>query len=220
MSPITPATREVTETTLNMHSITNLGDAALLLPVSFAILVLLVWQGHERVAASFAAAIMICVALTVAAKLYFYGCDIRASAGDVLSPSGHTSLSAAFYGCGALLITRRREGFPRAAIIMGAVLIIALVGISRVATRAHSWPDVLVGALGGAGCVVLFALLAGGRIPHVRLRPLIASAAVAAIFLSGQHLSAEPLIRKIAVDLHAWSGACSDPSPLAPGKDG
>jgi membrane-associated phospholipid phosphatase len=192
-----------------VSTITNLGDAALLLPGSLALCLVLIGQGHRRAAEAWLLTGGIVIALTVVTKVGFYGCGVRQSSWDLISPSGHTSFSAIFYGSCAVLAANGRSQYQRVLIHAGAVLLVGLIGISRVLMEAHTWPEVMVGAVLGGGGVALFGhLLSNDDVRPVRLRVLAASLAAAAVLLQDQHLSAEPLIRQIASSLHAWSGSC------------
>ena len=65
-------------------------------------------------------------------------------------PSGHTANAALLYGLLACwLVTRRRGATRRAAIIAGAVLMVALVGVSRMYLGVHYLSDVLAAAAEG-----------------------------------------------------------------------
>jgi membrane-associated phospholipid phosphatase len=65
-------------------------------------------------------------------------------------PSGHATLSAAVYGMGAVLISRAtNRPAVKVAAWVGAVVIIVLVGVTRLYLGAHWLSDVLAGwALG------------------------------------------------------------------------
>lgn len=70
---------------------------------------------------------------------------------DFSFPSGHTAV--AFAGAVALLRSRTRWGIP-------AVILAALIGLSRLYLYVHYPTDVLCGALLGAACGVFGAFLA------------------------------------------------------------
>ncbi len=75
-------------------------------------------------------------------------------------PSGHVLEAVTIYGIISILVWR--SSLPRIVRILVPVvfaIIVALVGVARVAVGAHYPSDVLAGLLGGIGVVALFALL-------------------------------------------------------------
>jgi membrane-associated phospholipid phosphatase len=82
--------------------------------------------------------------------------DARIVQGGFSFPSGHSTLSATFYGTLAYLLIRgtRREGL-RALIGVAAALLVLTIGTSRVYLGVHYPSDVLAGWAAGALWVVL-----------------------------------------------------------------
>ena len=75
-------------------------------------------------------------------------------------PSGHTAGATLFYGVlAAYLLTRVRTLRSRAACVTGAVLMVALVGFSRIYLGVHYLSDVLAAAAGSASWLALCLLL-------------------------------------------------------------
>jgi undecaprenyl-diphosphatase len=75
-------------------------------------------------------------------------------------PSGHVLEAVTIYGIISILVWR--SSLPRIVRILVPVvfaIIVAFVGVARVAVGAHYPSDVLAGLLGGIGVVALFALL-------------------------------------------------------------
>jgi undecaprenyl-diphosphatase len=73
-------------------------------------------------------------------------------------PSGHVLEAVTMYGIIAVLVWR--SALPvalRVLIPVVFLVVVILVGIARVAVAAHYPSDVLASALGGIGCVALFA---------------------------------------------------------------
>jgi len=83
--------------------LTDLGDSALLVPASALLAVYLFYLGSRRTATAWLSALALCVALTALSKVAFAACGSLVPVFGVSSPSGHTSLSATFYGCTALM---------------------------------------------------------------------------------------------------------------------
>ena len=77
-------------------------------------------------------------------------------------PSGHTSVSVAFYGVvAAFLVSRFHDPVARAAIVAAALAIVATVAFSRVYLGAHHLSDVVAAAC--SATVWLVVCLATGR---------------------------------------------------------
>jgi hypothetical protein len=80
-----------------MSTLIDFGDAAVLLPLSVVILMWLLCDDSHRVVGSWVTAVGLWVAATALLKIYLYACP---PAPDLVSPSGHSSLStAAVTGC-------------------------------------------------------------------------------------------------------------------------
>jgi membrane-associated phospholipid phosphatase len=143
----------------SMHLFGNLGHVALLGPLSLAVILYLVAIGARRDALAFAAALAVCLVATLAAKLLFDVCDSRIA--NVESPSGHESYSAIVYGGIALLVATGRPARQQMAIYAATALLILLIGIGRVASRAHTPQEVVLGLLIGIAAAFLFRRLRG-----------------------------------------------------------
>jgi membrane-associated phospholipid phosphatase len=75
-------------------------------------------------------------------------------------PSGHTAGATLFYGMlAAYLMTRVRSMAARVACVAGAVLMVALVGISRMYLGVHYLSDVLAAACASAAWLALCLLV-------------------------------------------------------------
>ena len=74
-------------------------------------------------------------------------------------PSGHTTLAIAMWGMLAFLLVLRASPRTRKGLVIGAVVLIAAIGASRIYIGAH-WPTDVIGgyALGGAWLAGLMAL--------------------------------------------------------------
>ncbi|HEY0171701.1 MAG TPA: phosphatase PAP2 family protein [Pyrinomonadaceae bacterium] len=84
-------------------------------------------------------------------------------------PSGHALLSFCFYGLMAALITARIEGTGRrASVWAAAVLLVALIGLSRVYLGVHYPSDVAAGY--AAAFVWLVIVASADRVTEARLR--------------------------------------------------
>lgn len=166
---------------------------------------MLIYQARQ-VAGSWVVAVGLCIVTTALLKIYLYACPLRP---DLISPSGHTSLSVLIYGAIGLIIASEQRGWLRAVIVAcGAGLIAAIAG-SRLWLDAHTAPEIAVGMVIGVAALTLFA----GRYRRCRTegvspRPLILSAIVVTAILHGQELRAEALLHAISRHLYLSSIAC------------
>jgi undecaprenyl-diphosphatase len=64
-------------------------------------------------------------------------------------PSGHAMVSAAFYFFIAYLAWRLMKGRWRIVLVVGLVLLVLLIGLSRLYLQAHYLSDVIAGYLAG-----------------------------------------------------------------------
>ncbi len=182
-----------------LHLVTDLGDAALLLPASLGVLCYFLYLRSRRGVFAWATAVGLCIALTIVAKLGFMACGDWLTLFDVRSPSGHTSLSAMFYSGGALAVSGRRD--PRTVrLLLGAsLLLVVAIALSRVALSAHSAGEVVLGLAIGAAGVAWFARCAEtGRLPELAWQPLALSFVVLALLLHGLHLTLEGPLERLA----------------------
>jgi undecaprenyl-diphosphatase len=76
-------------------------------------------------------------------------------------PSGHAMMSAAFYTFLAYLIWRQARGVWQWVVVFGLVLLLVLVGVSRIYLEAHYLTDVLAGI--AAGVLWTDVVIVGGR---------------------------------------------------------
>jgi membrane-associated phospholipid phosphatase len=90
-------------------------------------------------------------------------------------PSGHAMVSTAFYTYVAYLVWRLVPGVWRFVMIAGLVVLVLLIGLSRVYLQAHYFSDVIAGWLAGflwAEAVIIGSqLLVTRRLPSLRKQP-------------------------------------------------
>jgi undecaprenyl-diphosphatase len=87
---------------------------------------------------------------------------------DYSFPSGHAMMSAAFYTFLAYLIWRQARGVWRWVVVFGLVLVLVLVGVSRIYLEAHYLTDVLAGI--AAGLLWTDMVIVGSRVLTQRRR--------------------------------------------------
>lgn len=180
-----------------MRAMTDLGDLALLLPLAVVILVWLVAMRCPRGAFWWLAAVTFCGGATGLLKVYFFACPWTR---ELVSPSGHTSLSTFVYGGVCVIVAAQVRGrLIRAATVAAGGILIGSIGASRILLNAHTMLEVCVGFGIGAMALSMFAL------PHVRHPPArvsLSSLALAGVLLvgllHGQELRAEGLLHAVS----------------------
>jgi membrane-associated phospholipid phosphatase len=183
-----------------MPQISSLGNLTVLLPLILLVAVALVATGAARLAAWWAAGVVLCIGFTAVSKIYLYGCPLTP---ELRSPSGHTSLSLMVYGGTALIVGLGRPLWQRVALALGTLVLVGAIAASRVDRGHHTELEVAIGF--GIG-VASLALLAFGRhsmVPAGRVAalPLLLVAALVASFASGHELHAEATLQDMSRSL-------------------
>jgi len=196
--------------------VTGLGDAALLLPATLVLLLCLARSRSWQAVSAWVAALALCVALTVATKMIFHACGGEFTALAIRSPSGHTSLSTTFYGCGALMLSAHQSGGRRLAVLLTGVALIVAIAESRVALHAHTIEEAAAGLGIGLLCVGLFATCYLPRAVYLPYWPIPVAAIIAlALVTHGRHLSVEGLLDRAADRLRLAQYFCPLPENAA-----
>ena len=145
-----------------MKAVTRLGSTAVIVPLFVIVISVLVIRRRDWWSSA-----LLALAVTGAMGLYNI---VKGAVGRVRPPrglwighygggsfpSGHASQSIAFLGMLAIVLSAGRSGKSRAVIWTGAVLVVVMVGASRVYLGAHWLSDILGGwALGVAWLSVL-----------------------------------------------------------------
>ena len=181
--------------------LTDFFDQAVVLPLVFAVAVVLAVQGWRRGALVWLGTIGAAFTVMLALKLFFLGCAALFGSAGLHSPSGH--VAAASVVCGGLAAI---YGASRRTVATVAGLAAGLIAITRLGLEVHSWPEVLLGtAIGLAGALGM--ARAAGPPPPLRLRPMVLTATFILALLHGRHLEAEIAIRQAAFGaewLPAW----------------
>src|SRR5947209_6234 len=117
-----------------MTVLTDLGDAAVLLPLATAVLLWLLAERQTKASLGWAVAVVFCVGVTALLKIYFAGCVLSSAP---QGPSGHTSFSMLVYGGVALVSAAHSTGWRRRLALAGAIGLIGGIAISRIVLGAH-----------------------------------------------------------------------------------
>lgn len=174
-----------------MIALTQLGDAAVTLPVVAAVLLWLVWKRAWRAAAYWLAAAGFGAALTVILKAGFglpRPLPLYEGAIAFGFPSSHAAMSIVIFGFLAVLTARELSLRGQLAVFSVTALLAGLIAFSRIYLGAHWLSDVLGGLSFGAAWVALLGIAYLRRpAPAVAARGLLAVAAIALIVGAGVH---------------------------------
>jgi len=173
--------------------ITDLADQVVALPLIAAIAFVLLAQGWPRGAGAWIGAAVLTFAAVLFAKLVFITCGFWLSGTGINSPSGHAA-SGALLG-GGLAAT---FGAGRAATIIVALFVGALIGATRLYWEVHTLAEVAVGVVLGTLGGMMTHALAGVPVYRPRALGLIVAAIAVIATLHGRHLPAESAIRDLA----------------------
>ena len=191
------------------EAVTNLGDAALIVPASLALVAYLWATGSTRAAMAWGGALLSCMALAFLLKVGFRTCHAEIGELAIVSPSGHTALATTLYGSVALLLGRGCRALTGIAISLSAVALSGAVGISRVMLHAHTALEVSAGLLIGATSIAAFrAGIVGEREFQLPAAPAFAVFAALALAAHGVHLNIEALIAEISQRVRDTAGVC------------
>jgi membrane-associated phospholipid phosphatase len=190
--------------------LTDLGDSALLVPASALLPVYLFCLGSRRTAATWLSALALCVVLTALSKVAFAACGSLAPVLGVSSPSGHTSMSATFYGCAALTFAGDAERRVRAGFLAAGTALVFVIAATRVLLQAHSLGEVAVGLSIGVASVGWFAGRYFANPPRpVPWVPVVAGVVALAVLTHGWHWQFERLFYAVAAFLRINLSVCA-----------
>ncbi|HVC62726.1 MAG TPA: phosphatase PAP2 family protein [Acetobacteraceae bacterium] len=191
-----------------MMFLTDFADQAVILPVVFAVAIVLAMQGWRYGALVWLGVVFATFGLMLVLKLVFLACAPLRGPIDIHSPSGHVAAATVVSGGLAALLTRRR-----ATILPIAMLAAVAIGVSRLVLGMHSLPEVVLGALVGlAGAAALLTL--AGAPSALRPGRLLAVVVIVAALFHGMHLPAEAAIRHTAFHAAQLLSVCQPPAGL------
>lgn len=181
-----------------MAVVTHFGAIVLLGPFALAVAVWLALRAGRREALLWCACVAGVGGLMALLKIYFAACDLRVF--HIHSASGHAAASAIAYG-GFTVIAMAGSRSLRANLFRVAIALwVLLIGVSRVAVRAHTPAEVVAGLfIGGVG-VAVFACLYRGRVrpPYALAGGALLLVAVIALSMPSQTFVLEPWLRLLA----------------------
>ncbi len=191
--------------------ITDFGDSAVTVPLALFCVAYLLLARRHRAALALALSSGGAALVILLLKLALQSCLPGRNGALLTSPSGHAALSASVYGGLALLLS---QGLPRRPLLLTATaLLVAGIAASRLALKAHTPPEILLGLLVGGGFALLMARLICGEPPfHPQRGSLLALAALILLATYGLRSPAEQIIRHMAHGLHGQAIWCDQGS--------
>ncbi|WP_371365375.1 VTT domain-containing protein [Pseudomonas sp. QL9] len=132
-----------------MIAVTELGDTSVVLAVTLAVLLWLVWKRAWRTSMYWLVAIAGASALNSVIKFTLH----RARPGEMLYagwsafsfPSGHSTVNTLLYGFIAVLVIPALRPFWRLPLVIGTVALVLAIAVSRLYLGAHWFSDVAGG---------------------------------------------------------------------------
>lgn len=181
-------------------AISNVGDAALTVPVAIACAT---WLTLSSRALAWRWLLLLGAgsALVGATKILYFGCGVEFSPLDFHVISGHTALATSVWTVTLALIFRGAGGSVNAGAAAG-LAIGALTAVARVADRAHTPAEVVAGWLLGAAVSLLFVT----ALKRSNARVVLSSAGVCALALVvgvayGHHAPIQDMIEQYSPDV-------------------
>ena len=186
----------------SLEFITNLGDAAVTLPLLATTIAYLFWRHWPRAAVLLGAYGAACALSLALLKVLFSSCFAASLMPSLHSPSGHTAMSAMTY-CAIAGLTAKRLRHDRAMLAWGAaLLLVGTIAVSRTTLLAHSPLEVMVGLVVGLSYTALFTRAVGPPPPSfLDAGWLLALAAAVLIITLGAHFQIESMLQEVAAGL-------------------
>ncbi len=135
-----------------MHLVTALGYSWVVLPLLAVAVLVFYLKGWRLSAVLLLVSTAGGVFLTTVLKAVFRRArpeffDSGYTASFYSFPSGHATVAVGFYGALTLILAYRLRGFARWAVVSGGLLLVLLIGFSRLYLGVHYPTDVLAGFL-------------------------------------------------------------------------
>lgn len=188
-------------------ALTDFGESAVLISTTVAAAGCFWLTRQRQLALLWLLAVGGCAATMVVLKLAFLTCGNLVLDGTIHTPSGHSSMSALFYGAAALTIGRFAPPAARhrPLLILAAFLFAVLIGISRVVVHAHSPQEVAMGLAVGFSWLAGFAVLLRRVGPSADMPPaalmvllVLLYGGLLTVTMTGEHLTVEGVLARVA----------------------
>src|SRR5260370_24920323 len=178
--------------------ICDLGATAVTVPLALVMLCSLAATRQPCLAIGWATAVLGCTGVISGLKLVLSTCGNLLAGAGLVSPSGHTAMSAVVYGGFAAVIGARLARPARAALIAGAAALIIAMPLSRLVLHVHTLIEVVVGLVVGLAALATIVSIAAIRRERLPVLWLAATAILVAILFHGERWPAERAIQHIA----------------------
>lgn len=171
-------------------TITQFGDAIIMLPAAIAITLWLAASGARRLTLYWIGLFGVAAALVTLTKIAFVGWGMGIAGLDFTGISGHTTFAMAVIPTLLYLAVPSTATLWRALAALAGIVFALLIGISRLTLHAHSLSEVVLGWALGLAVSLGFISLAGNY-PMLRLHRIVAMGSIAAL-ITGLYAQAAP----------------------------
>jgi membrane-associated phospholipid phosphatase len=189
--------------------ITDCGDSAVTIPLALLTLIFLLMAGARRLALFWLLTIGGCAGAIALLKLAFGACGQRIAIAHIVSPSGHTAMSAAVYGSLALLVGTALPPRYRRLLFFAAAIAVVGIALSRVVLHQHNAAEIVLGLIVGGTAVAVFrTLLSHEEAPALPFGWLVLSIVALIAVMHGARWMVEPAMQVLARTLRLAEPWC------------
>lgn len=200
-------------------AITDFGESTVLLSTAIAASGWF-WLSRQReLALIWLVSVGGCAVTMLTFKLAFLTCGDLVLGGTVHTPSGHSAMSALFYGAAALTLRRLMPQAERhGTLVLAAGIAMALmIGLSRIIVHAHTPQEVAAGLSIGFAWLGVFAAALRKAGPSMAPPPPAAVTCMLGLLygglltmtMLGQHVTVEGLLSHYASMINLRWGVCT-----------
>jgi hypothetical protein len=167
-----------------------------------ACLVLLRQSNTRNFAINWIGATALAAFLTTASKVAFIGWGIGSARWDFTGISGHAMFAAAVYPLLAVTLTARFSPVWQKLTFIFSLVLVVLVGVSRVVVGAHSGSEVLAGLV--TGSLVVASVMTRNHVPYAAMSYFVPAIVALWLMLAPVHapqLPTHALVTRLALYL-------------------
>ena len=143
------------------------GNWQFLLPAVFIIILILFFKNKKKFIVPFFLTVVVAEAITFFGKIYFGRSRPLLAVlheTDPSFPSGHATIAVAFYGYLAYMIIKLFPGRFKYLVVILSILIMFLIGFSRLYLDVHYVSDVVAGYLVGLSALIVGIIFSNRKI--------------------------------------------------------